>query len=97
MPLLDDAMAILRAPELSAFDEVARAELSGHLRTVVAGLPDDQRMLLVLRYTQGLSYDTIAGVLGTSHGTVASRLSRIHKTLERRLVRFARGKDFRHG
>src|SRR5580698_8251944 len=35
MPLLDDALAMLRAPDLSAFDEVARAELSTHLREVV--------------------------------------------------------------
>jgi RNA polymerase sigma-70 factor (ECF subfamily) len=91
--LPDEALAFLRAPDLSAFDAVARAELSGRLRTVVASLPDDQRMLLVLRYTQSLTYDQIAAILGSSHGTIASRLNRIHRTLERRLVRFARGKD----
>jgi RNA polymerase sigma-70 factor (ECF subfamily) len=97
MPLLDEALAILPARDLSAFDEVARTELRGHLHSVVAGLPDEQRILLVLRYTQNLSYDEIAGILGTSHGTIASRLSRIHKTLERRLSRFARGKDGKRG
>jgi RNA polymerase sigma-70 factor, ECF subfamily len=97
MPLLDDALSMLRAPDLSAFDELARAQLSSHLREVVASLPDDQRMLLVLRYTQSLSYDEIAGILGSSHGTIASRLNRIHRRLERRLLRFAGGKDLKHG
>ncbi len=97
MPLLDDAVAMLRAPEISAFDEVARAELSSHLRDVVADLRDDQRILLILRYTQSLSYDEIAAILGSSHGTIASRLNRIHRTLERRLLRFAHRKDLRHG
>jgi RNA polymerase sigma-70 factor, ECF subfamily len=93
MPLLDDAIALLQAPDISAFDEVARAELSYHVRAVVESLGDDQRMLLVLRYTQGLSYDEIARILGMSNGTVASRLNRIHRTLERRLSRFATRKD----
>ncbi len=90
LPLLDEAIAILQAPGASAFDEAARAEVSHHLRAVLADLPDEQRMLLVLRYTQGLAYDQIAEILGITHGTVASRLNRIHRTLERRLARFAR-------
>lgn len=97
MPLLGDALDLLRAPDLSAFDELARAELSTHLREVVASLRDDQRMLLVLRYTQSLSYDEIARIMGSTHGTIASRLNRIHRTLERRLLRFARRKDVKHG
>jgi RNA polymerase sigma-70 factor (ECF subfamily) len=80
---------------LSAFDEAARTELSGHLRELVASLADEKRMLLVLRYTQGLSYEEIAGIFRTSTGTIASRLNRIHRTLERRLLRFAR-KESRH-
>lgn len=99
VPLLDEAMALLRAPEpeRTAFDEVVRAEMSGHLRTVVAGLPDEQRMLLVLRYTQSLSYEEIARIMGSSAGTIASRLNRIHRTLERRLSRYARGKENKRG
>ena len=96
MPLLDEALAILQAPDISALDEVVRAELSHHLRAVVEDLADDQRILLVLRYTQGLSYDEIAGILDTSNGTIASRLNRIHRTLERRLSRFASRKDRHH-
>jgi RNA polymerase sigma-70 factor (ECF subfamily) len=95
IPFLEDSLALLPARELSAFDEAARTELSGHLRELVASLADEKRMLLVLRYTQGLSYEEIAGIFRTSTGTIASRLNRIHRTLERRLLRFAR-KESRH-
>jgi RNA polymerase sigma-70 factor (ECF subfamily) len=46
-------------------------------------------MVIVLRYTRGLSYDEIAGILGCAAGTIASRLNRAHKVLERRLSRLA--------
>jgi RNA polymerase sigma-70 factor (ECF subfamily) len=55
------------------------------VQDVVAKLPPEQRMVVVLRYTEGLQYEEIAEVLGCSKGTVASRLNRAHKTLERRL------------
>ena len=96
MPLLDEALAMLQTPEVSAIDEVLRAELRDHLRTVVASLSGEQRMLLVLRYTQSLTYGEIAVILRASTGTIASRLNRIHRMLERRLLRLA-GKDGKHG
>lgn len=80
---------LIRAPARSALDDVLRQEMSEHLRTVVDGLAPEQRMIVVLRYTQGLSYEEIAEVLGCSVGTVASRLNRVHKVLERRLRRLA--------
>jgi RNA polymerase sigma-70 factor (ECF subfamily) len=42
-------------------------------------------MVVILRYTEELSYDQIAEILGCPPGTVASRLNRAHKLLERRL------------
>jgi RNA polymerase sigma-70 factor (ECF subfamily) len=51
----------------------------------VEKLPPEMRIAIVLRYTEGLSYDRMAEVLGCSQGTVASRLNRAHKALERRL------------
>lgn len=75
--------------DVSVLDEVLRAEMSTHVRAVVDTLSPDQRMVIVLRYTQGLSYEEIAAILACSAGTVASRLSRAHKVLERRLTRLA--------
>jgi len=89
-PLLDEVLSALRTPDLSVLDEVLRAEMSAHVRSVVDSLAPDQRMVVVLRYTQGLSYDEIAEILGCASGTIASRLNRAHKVLERRLSRLAR-------
>lgn len=92
-PLLDEVLTVLRTPDLSVLDEVLRAEMSTHVREVVESLAPDQRMVVVLRYTQGLSYDEIAGILGCASGTIASRLNRAHKVLQRRLSRLV-GKEF---
>jgi RNA polymerase sigma-70 factor (ECF subfamily) len=88
-PLVDELLSILQSPDLSVLDEVLRSEMSGQVRAVVASLPPEQRMVIVLRYTQGLSYEEIAAILGCSPGTIGSKLNRIHKILERRLRRLA--------
>ena len=87
MPLVDGLLDLLHAPGDSALDEVLRAEMSAHIGSAVESLPADQRMVIILRYTQGLSYEEIAGILGCPAGTIASRLNRVHKVLERRLRR----------
>jgi RNA polymerase sigma-70 factor (ECF subfamily) len=88
-PLFDEVLSVMRTPDLSVLDQVLRSELSAHVRSVVDGLAPDQRMVVVLRYTQGLSYDEIAEILGCAPGTIASRLNRAHKILARRLSRLA--------
>jgi RNA polymerase sigma-70 factor (ECF subfamily) len=60
--------------------------MRGSIRAAVEKLPPELRMVIVLRYTEGLAYDQIAEVLRCSPGTVASRLNRAHKTLERSLA-----------
>jgi RNA polymerase sigma-70 factor, ECF subfamily len=90
-PLIDGFLDLVHSPGGSALDQVLRTEISDHVRAVVESLPPDQRMVIVLRYTEGLSYDRIAEILGCPAGTIASRLNRVHKVLERRLGRLAKG------
>jgi RNA polymerase sigma-70 factor, ECF subfamily len=89
LPLLDDAMGdaldMFRAPRESALHDLLREEQEERVQQVVASLPKEQRIVVVLRYTEGLSYEEIADLLGCRRGTVASRLNRAHKALERRL------------
>ncbi len=82
---LDQALDRFRAPRESALHDLLREEQEERVQQVVAQLPEEQRMVVVLRYTDGLSYEEIADLLGCRRGTVASRLNRAHKTLERRL------------
>ncbi len=73
--------------EPGALDDLLRSEIEEHVQRVVAMLPPEQRVVVVLRYTEGLSYSEIAEIAGCSEGTVASRLNRAHKFLERRLAK----------
>jgi RNA polymerase sigma-70 factor (ECF subfamily) len=96
LPFLADFLNVLRAPGDTALQNLLRAEMQKNVQSVVAKLPPEQRIVVILRYTEGLSYDHIAEILGCSPGTVASRLNRAHKVLERRLSHL-RQADFRQG
>jgi RNA polymerase sigma-70 factor (ECF subfamily) len=85
LPLVDQALDLFRSADDSALHEMLREEQEERVQQVVAQLPEEQRIVVVLRYTEGLSYEEIAAALGCRRGTVASRLNRAHKALERRL------------
>jgi len=84
-PFLDGLLDAVRAPAESVLHKLMRVETEQRIQDVVARLAPEHRIVIVLRYTEGLSYDEIAKILGCSPGTVASRLNRAHKILERRL------------
>ena len=86
IPFLDSLLDVVAAPAENILSRLVRAEREQTVQEIVAKLPPDQRIVVVLRYTEGLSYDEIAEVVGCSPGTVASRLNRAHKILERRLA-----------
>lgn len=60
-------------------------EVSLALQRAVSRLPPELRMLVLLRYLEGLSYAEIASSLECSIGTVSSRLSRAHRLLGEQL------------
>jgi RNA polymerase sigma-70 factor, ECF subfamily len=84
-PFLDGLLDAVCAPVESVLHTLLRAETEKRIQDVVAKLAPEHRIVIVLRYTEGLSYDEIASIVGCSPGTVASRLNRAHKILERRL------------
>ena len=84
LPLPEDTSRFFQAKE-SLTENLMRSELHGKLRSAVAKLAPELRLAVILRYTEGLSYDEIAEAMGCSAGTVASRLNRAHKDLARRL------------
>jgi RNA polymerase sigma-70 factor, ECF subfamily len=59
-----------------------RALLETHLRA----LPDEQRVLLVLRDLQDMSYEEIASETGLPMGTIKSRIHRARTTLATQLA-----------
>jgi RNA polymerase sigma-70 factor, ECF subfamily len=84
IPIADELIAVLRAPG-DSLKSVLHMEMRERVRSAVETLSPDMRMVVVLRYTEGLSYEEIAEVMTCSVGTVASRLNRAHKALERKL------------
>ena len=95
LPLADDFAGTLRVSG-DSLTELLRSEMGGRVRSAVDRLSPDLRIVIVLRYTEGLSYEEIAEVLGCSTGTVASRLNRAHKKLERRLSPLMKENGGRH-
>ena len=63
-------------------DAAARAEFAAEVRAAIARLNPKLSVVVILRYTEGLGYEEIAGTLGLPLGTVKSRLSRAHAALE---------------
>jgi RNA polymerase sigma-70 factor (ECF subfamily) len=70
-----------------ADEDVARREMRVAVERALQGLPDDQRMILLLRASDGLSYRDIAEALNIPIGTVMSRLSRAREAMRRKMNR----------
>jgi RNA polymerase sigma factor (sigma-70 family) len=55
------------------------------IRTLIAALPDRQRLVLFLRYYADLDYQAIAATLGIAPGTVGATLNSAHTALRQAL------------
>ena len=65
-----------------------RGELDEALHRAIAELPEERRIVVVLRDVEGLAYEEIAEVLTLPVGTVRSRLHRARLDLKEKLERF---------
>jgi RNA polymerase sigma-70 factor (ECF subfamily) len=63
-------------------------QLEEAIQREIAALEEDQRLLIILRDVQGLSYQEIATISQLPEGTVKSRLHRARMTLKDRLQKF---------
>jgi RNA polymerase sigma-70 factor (ECF subfamily) len=70
------------APERGA----ALNDLAAHVQGALGALSPRLRLVVVLRYLEGLSYADISAILDCSLGTVKSRLNRAHAALRRELA-----------
>ena len=76
----------LQAPSPDA--TLLHAELQEAITAAIAQLPEAQRMAIVLRRYEELSYEEIAGVLGLTVPAVKSLLFRARVLLRERLARY---------
>ena len=63
-------------------------EREAAVHRALAELPEERRVVIVLRDFEGLSYDEIAAVLNLELGTVRSRLHRARLDLKEKLERY---------
>jgi len=82
--------ALLRLSDAGPRPDAAleRRELEAALGRAIGDLPEDRRVVVVLRDLEGLSYEEIAQVLELELGTVRSRLHRARAELREKLERF---------
>ncbi len=66
---------------LTPHESIERDETENAIRCAIEQLPENERVLIVLRDLEGRSYDEIAGITGIPEGTVKSRLARGRKGL----------------
>lgn len=91
---LDEREEITGAGSLSAEaakspeEEILRDELQAAVDAAIAGLPEAQRMAVVLRRYENVPYEEIAVVLGLSVSAVKSLLFRARTTLREALQEY---------
>lgn len=61
--------------------QMGRMEAVGHVRTLLAELPDEDRALIRLKYQENLKYHEISQRTGLSAGNVGYKLHHLLKTL----------------
>jgi RNA polymerase sigma-70 factor (ECF subfamily) len=86
----EGAMADLgKAPAQSHVDApdaiLEAAERGSALERAIAALDDDQRLVVILRDVEELSYEEICDITGLPEGTVKSRIHRARMALKERL------------
>lgn len=83
-----DATEGTAAPELAPDSAAARAEMSERLDRAIAGLPAEQREVLLLRYNADLTFREIAEITGDSINTVMGRMRYATTALRKKLAPF---------
>lgn len=66
-------------------EKFERGEICGAVQKAIGELKPKYRLVILLRYSEDLSYEEIARILDCSTGTIASRLNRGHKMLAQKL------------
>ncbi len=84
----EETLLRLRATTAGPDADLERGEVEAALSRAIAELPEDRRIVVVLRDLEGLPYEEIAHSLGIELGTVRSRLHRARMDLKEKMERF---------
>jgi RNA polymerase sigma-70 factor (ECF subfamily) len=78
---IEDIENVLEADDLDLVDGIARQETHQAVGAFLATLPDDQRELIALKITAGLTSEQVGEIMGRSAGAVRVEFHRIIKRL----------------
>lgn len=84
----DEALGRIADARPGPDEALERDELDEALRLAIAELPEERRVVVLLRDVEGLAYEEIAEILALPVGTVRSRLHRARLDLKEQLERF---------
>jgi len=87
-PVYTDAFPDIPDGSQSPLEAVTVQERDTDIRNAIMSLPPNQRMAVILRYYQGLSYAEIASAMETSVKAVERMLARARTSLENSLSHF---------
>lgn len=88
--MLDPQHSTLGQQHASPVEALEGVQLGGIVQRAIGLLDEDQRLLLVLRDVEELSYEEIMQVTGLPEGTVKSRLHRARLILKEEIARHTR-------
>lgn len=69
-------------------EKLDRRQMQANVRAAILELKPKLRLVILLKYFEGMSYEEMGEALGCSPGTIASRLNRGHQALARKLGSF---------
>ncbi len=79
------------SPQELPQDILQKKQMLKKFKEALSELPDDQRVILVLKVYEHQSYEQIAAMLKIPHGTVMSRLSRARQKLKSEMSEYLQG------
>ncbi|MEJ2325614.1 MAG: sigma-70 family RNA polymerase sigma factor [Anaerolineales bacterium] len=82
---VEEVFGMMDESRLNPSKAAELSEQRDYLHTQIENLPDSYRMMIVLRYQQGFSYEEIAEILGVPMGTVKTGIHRARKQLREAL------------
>jgi len=94
-PLGDREMRVTDIPDASSQelpqDILQKKQMENKFKKALSELPDEQRVIFVLKVYENQSYEQIANMLKIPHGTVMSRLSRARQKLKNEMIEYFGG------
>ncbi|MFC2165472.1 RNA polymerase sigma factor [Acidobacteriota bacterium] len=79
------------SPQELPQDTLQKKQMEKIFKKALAELPDEQRVIFVLKVYENQSYEQIANMLKIPHGTVMSRLSRARHKLKSEMAEYLQG------